>query len=62
VPTDVPAPTTLPTVPVSPAVSRVLEPLIETFGPFLIPVALFVLGAVGYLLLLALDRKRGDGG
>jgi hypothetical protein len=34
--------------------------LFETFGPFLIPATLFVLGLVGYLLLYALERSRTD--
>lgn len=38
----------------------VFERLFETFGPFLIPATLFVLGLVGYLLLYALERSRTD--
>jgi hypothetical protein len=37
----------------------VVDSLISTFGPFLIPVALFALGLVGYLFLLLLGRLRG---
>lgn len=35
-----------------------LDALISTFGPFVIPVLLFGLGVVGYLLLVALGRLR----
>jgi hypothetical protein len=34
----------------------VVDTLVSTFGPFLIPVALFVLGIVGYLLVVFLNR------
>jgi hypothetical protein len=34
----------------------VVDALVETFGPFLIPVALFVAGIVGYAALVALGR------
>ncbi|MFQ3285485.1 hypothetical protein [Natronomonas sp.] len=34
------------------------EWLFGTFGPFLIPATLFVLGAVGYLFLYAIERTR----
>lgn len=37
----------------------ILESLVETFGPFLIPVAVFTVGAVGYAVLFALNRIRG---
>ena len=37
----------------------VVDTLVSTFGPFLIPAALFGLGLVGYLLIVALDRLRG---
>lgn len=43
----------------------VVDALVETFGPFLVPAALFAVGVVGYLLLVALsrlsstDRSRG---
>lgn len=30
--------------------------IVETLGPFLIPIALFVLGLIGYLVLFALTR------
>lgn len=36
----------------------VVDMLVSTFGPFLIPVALFALGLVGYLLLVAVNRYR----
>lgn len=38
----------------------VFERLFETFGPFLIPATLFVLGGIGYLFLYVLERSRGD--
>jgi len=34
----------------------VIELLIATFGPFLIPATLFVLGAIGYLFLYLVTR------
>ena len=37
-----------------------LDPLVATFGPFILPVLLFALGLVGYLALVALGRM-GDG-
>lgn len=37
----------------------ILDTLVGTFGPFLIPVAVFTVGAVGYALLFALNRLRG---
>lgn len=33
-----------------------LEPVVETFGPFLIPVVVFLAGVSGYGLLRALNR------
>lgn len=33
-----------------------LDPLVATFGPFVLPVLLFVLGLVGYLVLVAFGR------
>ena len=36
-----------------------LESLVGTFGPFLIPVVVFTVGAVGYAVLFALNRVRG---
>jgi hypothetical protein len=36
------------------------EWLFGTFGPFLIPATLFVIGAVGYLLLYVVERTRRD--
>jgi hypothetical protein len=33
-----------------------IDALIDVFGPFVIPVLLFAVGIVGYLLLLALGR------
>ncbi|WP_324661964.1 hypothetical protein [Haloarcula sediminis] len=38
----------------------VVETLIATFGPFLIPATLFALGAVGYLFLYLLTRARRE--
>ncbi|WP_254274201.1 hypothetical protein [Haloarcula marina] len=37
-----------------------LDLLIETFGPFLIPATLFVLGAIGYFFLWLLTRSRRE--
>jgi hypothetical protein len=41
-----------------------IDALIDVFGPFVIPVLLFAIGIVGYLLLVALGRAglvgRGD--
>jgi hypothetical protein len=37
----------------------VLDTLVGTFGPFLIPVVVFGAGGVGYGLLFALNRLRG---
>ncbi len=34
----------------------VIDALVETFGPFLIPVVVFAAGLVGYGLLYALSR------
>jgi len=34
-----------------------LGTVVDTFGPFLIPVVIFVLGFVGYLLLVVLTRQ-----
>lgn len=34
-----------------------LESVVDLLGPFLIPVVLFVLGAIGYGVLLALGRR-----
>jgi hypothetical protein len=36
-----------------------LDTLVGTFGPFLIPVVVFAVGAVGYGVLFALNRVRG---
>jgi hypothetical protein len=33
-----------------------VDPLVETFGPFLIPVVVFVLGVAGYGMLWLLSR------
>lgn len=33
-----------------------VDPLVEAFGPFLIPAAVFVIGAIGYGLLILLTR------
>jgi len=38
----------------------VLDVLISTFGPFLIPATLFVLGAFGYLFLYLVTRARRE--
>ncbi len=38
----------------------VFERLFATFGPFLIPATLFVLGGIGYLFLYLIERSRGD--
>jgi hypothetical protein len=34
----------------------VLDALVETFGPFLIPATIFVVGVVGYGVLILLTR------
>ena len=34
----------------------VVDALVSTFGPFLIPAALFSLGVVGYLVIVLLGR------
>ena len=34
----------------------VVDALVDTFGPFLIPAVLFVVGVVGYAILIALTR------
>ena len=34
----------------------VLDALVETFGPFLVPALLFVVGLVGYAILILLTR------
>ena len=39
-----------------------IDPIVDTFGPFLIPVVIFVLGVVGYLILFALTRRGILGG
>jgi hypothetical protein len=44
----------------------VVDTLVGTFGPFLIPATMFVLGVVGYGILILLTRYgvlplRGDG-
>lgn len=36
-----------------------LDSLINAFGPFVLPVLLFLLGLIGYLVLLTLSRARG---
>jgi hypothetical protein len=45
----------------------VVDTLVETFGPFLIPATMFVVGVVGYGILIVLTRYgvlplRGEGG
>ena len=37
-----------------------LDPLVATFGPFVLPVLLFAFGLVGYWLLAALGRFAND--
>jgi hypothetical protein len=37
-----------------------LDALVRTFGPFLLPATVFAVGVVGYVLLYALTRS-GDG-
>lgn len=41
-----------------PTVTDMLEAAWQTFGPFLIPAAVFAVGAVGYFLLYGLSRLR----
>ena len=38
----------------------VVEAIIDLFGPFLIPVVIFVLGAIGYYAYTEWDRPRWD--
>lgn len=38
-----------------------VEYLISIFGPFVIPVLLFVLGLFGYLFIMSLQRAGFDG-
>lgn len=40
--------------------SAVFDALVATFGPFLIPATLFVLGAIGYLFLYLVTRARRE--
>ncbi|MFC6825901.1 hypothetical protein [Halopelagius fulvigenes] len=42
--------------PMQSAVAELLDGVLNAFGPFVIPVALFALGAVGYLLLVSVGR------
>lgn len=35
----------------------VLEPVVDLLGPFLIPVVVFTVGAVGYVVLVLLSRR-----
>jgi len=37
---------------------QVVAELVETFGPFLIPATLFVVGVAGYAVLWALTGRR----
>lgn len=37
-----------------------LDSLIGTFGPFVLPVLLFLGGLIGYLVLLRLSQMRGS--
>lgn len=41
-------------------VAETLGGLLEVFGPFVIPVALFAGGLIGYLVLVVLSRARAD--
>ncbi len=34
-----------------------IESILELFGPFLIPVAVFAAGAIGYVVLVFLGRR-----
>lgn len=34
-----------------------IETVVEVFGPFVIPVVLFILGVIGYLILSALTKR-----
>jgi hypothetical protein len=42
------------------AVTSVVETLVGTFGPFLIPATLFVLGAIGYFALWLVTRFQRE--
>jgi hypothetical protein len=42
------------------ALTEPFRTLFGTFGPFLIPATLFVLGVVGYLFLYMLGRFRSE--
>lgn len=42
------------------APTELIRTLFGTFGPFLIPATLFVLGVIGYLFLYALGRFRNE--
>jgi hypothetical protein len=42
------------------ALADAVDAVVGTFGPFVIPVALFVLGVVGYVALLFLQRLLGN--
>ncbi len=37
-------------------VTEILDGVLAVFGPFVIPVALFVGGLIGYLVLVAISR------
>jgi hypothetical protein len=37
----------------------IVDTLVSTFGPFLIPVVVFALGVVGYLIIVVIGRFRG---
>ncbi|MEF8938182.1 MAG: hypothetical protein V5A32_09550 [Halovenus sp.] len=39
-----------------------IESVVDTFGPFLIPVVIFGIGLVGYLILFVLTRRGILGG
>ncbi|RDI70745.1 hypothetical protein [Halopelagius longus] len=47
--------------PMQSAVAELLDGVINAYGPFVIPVALFALGAVGYLFLVAVGRAGVEG-
>jgi len=36
----------------------VIDPLVDAFGPFLVPVVAFFGGVIGYAILVALSRLR----
>lgn len=42
--------------PMQSGVAEAIDGVINTFGPFVVPVALFAAGVVGYLFLLTIGR------